>query len=246
MSAVTDEDPLADLVLEHWSASTLPVGSRTSPGTAFFYNELVASTPDGEQVREWWLTADRLTRTKLGEVRLRPELVEPTGAASDELVVPDFEQMWARRSGVAVTSTSFLHEHAARKGWSWATTQITDGAAAKAEHVRAVDAQPRGAYALGHVTRELGEPGEARPLAIATSTIARDPDGVVRWRGTLPAGFAGGPVFTADQRGPREFVLRCLGLLASTDRNPTVLTFDTIHALIKNLVQPKRSFFRRR
>ncbi|MFF5225361.1 hypothetical protein [Dactylosporangium sp. NPDC000521] len=246
---MTDDDPLADLVLEHWSASTLPVGPRSSPGTAFFYNELVETTPDGEQVREWWLTADRLTRTKVGEVRLRPELIEPTGAAPDHLAVPDFEQMWSRRSGVAVTSTAFLHEHAARKGWSWSTTQVTDGAVAKAEHVRAVGAQPCPAYALGHVTREPDEPGEERPLAIATSRVARDPDGVVRWQGTLPDGFAGGPVFTVEQRGTREFHLRCLGLLASADRNPTVLTFDTIHSLIEELVRPKppkRGFFRRR
>jgi hypothetical protein len=239
MSAVTEDDPLADAILEHWSACTLPLGQRKRAGTAFFYNELVETTPEGKRVREWWLTADRLTRTKVGEVRLRPDLIEPTGAASDYLAVPDFEEMWSRRSGVAVMRTFFLHEHAAKKGWSWAAVQITEGAAATAQHVRAVGAQPRRAYALGHITQELGELGEERPLAIATSTIARDPDGVVRWQGSLPDGFAGGPVFVAERRGDRDFVLRCLGLIASADRNPDVLTFDAIRSLIGELVRPK-------
>lgn len=185
----------------------------------------------------------------MGEVRLRPDLIEPTGAASDYLAVTDFEQMWSRRSGVAVMRTFFLHEHAAKKGWSWAAAQITEGVAGTAEHVRAVDGEPRRAYALGHVTRELGELGEQRPLAIATSNIARDPDGVVRWQGSLPDGFAGGPVFVAEPRGDRAFNLRCLGLIASAERNPDVHTFDTIRSLIAELVRPKppkRGLFRRR
>lgn len=157
--------------------------------------------------------------------------------------------MWSRRSGVAVMRTLFLHEHAAKKGWSWAAVQITEGTAGTAQHVHAVDAQPRRAYALGHITREPGDVGEQRPLAIATSNIARDPDGVVRWQGSLPDGFAGGPVFVAEPRGHREFVLRCLGLIASADRNPDVHTFDAIRSLIAELVRPtppKRDLFRRR
>nr|BFE60276.1 hypothetical protein GCM10020063_048020 [Dactylosporangium thailandense] len=247
---MTEDDPLADAILEHWSACTLPLGQRTHAGTAFFYNELVDSAPEGERVREWWLTADHVTRTKVGEVRLRPELIEPTGAASAYLAVVDFDELWSRRSGVAVTRTFVLHDHAAKKGWTWAAGQITDGVAAKAEHVRAVDAQPRRAYALGHITREVGALGEQRPLAIATSNVARDPDGVVRWQGSLPDGFAGGPVFIAEQRGDgREFVLLCLGLIASADRNPDVRTFDVIRSLIEELTRPKpakRGFFRRR
>ncbi|MDG6105646.1 hypothetical protein Daura_13135 [Dactylosporangium aurantiacum] len=144
-----------------------------------------------------------------------------------------------------MTRTAFLHEHAAKKGWSWAHTQITEGVAAKAEQVRAVGAQPCPAYALGHVVRELGAPGEARPLAIATSTVARDPDGVVRRRGSLRDGFAGGPVLGTERNG-RKFVLRCLGLLASAGRNPDLVTLDAIRSLIEGLVRPKRRFFRRR
>ncbi|MFD0576008.1 hypothetical protein [Dactylosporangium darangshiense] len=246
---MAEDDPLVDAILEHWSACTLPLGQGPRAGTAFFYNELVDSTPEGERVREWWLTADRLTRTKVGEVRLRPDLIKPAGAASDYLAVPDFEKMWSRRSGVAVMRTFFLHEHAAKKGWSWAAAQITEGVAAKAQDVRAVDAQPRRAYALGHVTREPGEPGEQRPLAVATSTIARDPDGVVRWQGSLPDGFAGGPIFVTERQGDRAFRLLCLGLVASPDSNPDVLTFDAIRSLIGELVRPKppkRGFFRHR
>jgi hypothetical protein len=201
MSVVTDDDELADAILEHFDGCTVPLGH--------------------------------------GKV---------AGAASDYLAVMDFEKLWSRRSGVAVTRTFFLHEHAARKGWSWATaTQIADGVAAKAEHVRAVGAEPRLAYALGHITRELGEPGEQRPLALSTSAIARDPDGIVRWQGSLPDGFAGAPVFVADRRGEREFVVRCLGLVSSADRNPDVVTFDTIRALIEELERPeppKRGLFR--
>ncbi|SNT56656.1 hypothetical protein SAMN05421812_1106 [Asanoa hainanensis] len=240
---MTTDDPLADAILEHWSACTLPLGESPGAGTAFFYNELVESTPDGDNVREWLVTADRLTRTKVGRARLRPALIEPTDAASDYLLVTDFEGMWSRRSGVAVTRTLFLHEHAATKGWSWATAEVTEGVAATAEHVRAVDGRQRRAYALGHVVRDQGE---QRPLAIATSNIGRDPDGVVRWLGALPEGFAGGPVFVADEHGDRSFVVRCLGLIASADRNPDVLTFDAIRSLIEGVVRPKRGLFRRR
>ncbi|GIF76068.1 hypothetical protein [Asanoa siamensis] len=41
----------------------------------------------------------------------------------------------------------------------------------------------------------------------------------------------------------------CVGLLASADRHPTVLTFDMIRVLIAELVRPeptKRGLFRRR
>ncbi|WP_027345757.1 hypothetical protein [Hamadaea tsunoensis] len=246
------EDELADAILEHWSGSTLPLGhgKAVDAGTAFFYNELVESGPDVERVREWLLTADAQTRTKMAEVRLRPDLIEPTGAASDYLVVNGFESMWSRRSGAAVARSSFLHDHGRRKGWSWATvTPLTEGVAARAEHVRAVGSEPRPAYALGHVTREPAATGEERPLAIATSAVARDPDGVVRWRGALPAGFAGGPVFVADRRGELEFVLRCLGMISSTARNPDIVTFDTIRSLIEETVRPqppKHGLFRRR
>ncbi|GIF45659.1 hypothetical protein Afe04nite_01980 [Asanoa ferruginea] len=242
------DDPLADAILENWGAYTLPLGQGKRAGTAFFYNELVDSTPESDFVREWWVTADRLTRTEVGEVGLRPDLIEPTGAASDYLAVTDFEQMWSRRAGVAVMRTSFLHEHAAKKAWSWAAEQITEGVADTAEQVRAVDGEPRRAYALGHVTREPAD-GEQRPLAIATSNIARDPDRVVRWQGPLPAGFTGGPVFIAEPHGDQSFVVRCLGLIASADRNPDVLTFDVIRSLIAELVRPqppKRGLFRRR
>ncbi|GAA1638276.1 hypothetical protein ACFQY4_43670 [Catellatospora bangladeshensis] len=246
---MTDDDPLEEMILEHWSGCTLPLGQGRDAGTAFFYNELVESTPEADSVREWWVTADRLTRTKVGEVRLRPDLIEPAGAAADYLAVTDFGESWSRRSGAAVMRTHVLHEHAARKGWSWTAAQVTEGVAAKAEHVRAVGGEPRRAYALGHVTRDLGEPGERRPLAVAASNVARDPDGVVRWQGPLPDGFAGGPVFVADPRGGRELVLRCLGLLSSAGRNPSLVTFDTVRALIEELVRPqppKRGLFRRR
>ncbi|HEV7713335.1 MAG TPA: hypothetical protein VGP16_34390 [Asanoa sp.] len=48
---MTKDDPLADAILENWSGCTLPLGQGTRAGTAFFYNELVESTPEGELVR---------------------------------------------------------------------------------------------------------------------------------------------------------------------------------------------------
>jgi hypothetical protein len=67
--------------------------------------------------------------------------------------------------------------------------------------------------------------------------------------GPLPAGFAGGPVFVAQPHGNLAFRLLCVGLIASADRNPNVITFDTIRSLIEDLVReqrPKRRLFRRR
>jgi hypothetical protein len=109
---VPEHDPIADLIVENWSRCTLPVrpvGGRA--GTAFFYNELVESTDGTETVREWLLTADELTRSDMGEVRLRPESIEPAGAASDYLAVPGFKDLWSRRGGVAAMRTFALHNH---------------------------------------------------------------------------------------------------------------------------------------
>jgi hypothetical protein len=233
MAAVTEEDPIADLIVETWGGCTLPVGPLGGRGgTAFLYNELVESTPDEDRVREWLLTADVLTRSEVGEVRLRPELIQPAGAAADHLAVLEFEQGWSRAAKVALMRSTLLHEHAERKGWSWSTQQVTDGVAARSEHLRGLGGEPHTAYALGHVTTEPGTPGEPRPLAIATSGVTRDPDRVVRWAGALPDGFTGAPVFIAQHRAGREFAMLCIGLIADGDRNPTVVTFDTIRKLI--------------
>ncbi len=205
-------------------------------GTAFLFNELVESTPEFDRVREWLVTADELTRSEAAEIRLRPDIIEPAAAAADYLAMTKFSQLWSRRSGVAAMRTIGLHEHAQRKNWRWNTDQITDGVAARAEHVRIIDAEPHKAYALGHIIAGSGQSGEQRPLAFATSNIARDPDRVVRWQGAPPDGFTGGPVFIAQHRGEREFVLRCIGLIASRDRNPVIATFDMIRSLIDRLV----------
>ncbi|GIF76067.1 hypothetical protein [Asanoa siamensis] len=98
---MTDEDPLADLIAKQFGSCTLPLGQGAHAGTAVFYNELVESTDEVDRVREWWLTADRLTRGEVGEVRLRPDLIEPAGAASDNLIVTDFAKMWSRRCRVS-------------------------------------------------------------------------------------------------------------------------------------------------
>lgn len=166
MSAVTAEDPVAEMIVETWGRCTLPIGPlRGRAGTAFLYNELLESTPEDDLVREWLLTAAVLTRGDVGEVRLRPELIEPAGAAADHLAVLKFEQGWSRAANVAATPSAFLHDHARRKGWSWSTQQVTDGVAARAEHLGTLNGEPHTAYALGHVTTEPGT-GEPRPLAI--------------------------------------------------------------------------------
>ncbi|WP_433064843.1 hypothetical protein [Dactylosporangium sp. CS-033363] len=142
---------------------------------------------------------------------------------------------WSRRGGVAVAPVGLLHEFAQHQG-----AQVTDGVAATAEHVRAVGEERR-AYALGYVH----EAGDRRPLAIATSNVARDPDGVVRWRGALPDGFVGSPVFIFEHQKGREFIVLCLGLIASAERNPDVATFDVIRSVIGKATQPpKRRWFR--
>ncbi|GAB4054422.1 hypothetical protein GCM10028775_44560 [Catellatospora paridis] len=236
MAAVTEEDRLEDMIVKTWGGCTLPIRPVGGPaGTAFLYNELLESTPDGDRVREWVLTAAGLTRGGLGEFRLRPELIEPAGAAADYLAVLEFDQSWSRRANVAAMPSGLLHDHAERKGWQWTMAQVADGVAARAEDLLVLSGEPHRAYALGHVTTEPGAPGEQRPLAVATSGVTRDPDGVVRWAGALPEGFTGAPVFLAQHRSGREFRLLCIGLIADGDRNPTVATFDTIRKMIDRL-----------
>ncbi|WP_147433141.1 hypothetical protein [Catellatospora citrea] len=233
---MTEEDPLEDMIVKTWGGCTLPIRPvGGAAGTAFLYNELLESTPDGDQVREWVLTATSLTRSELGEFRVRPELVEPAGAAADYLIVQEFDERWSRGTNAAVMSSGVLDDYAERKGFRWTMAQVTDGVAARAEELRVLSGEPHRAYALGHVTTALGTPGEGRPLAVAYSGVTRDPDGVVRWAGALPEGFTGAPVFLAQHRSGREFRLLCIGLIAGGDRNPTVATFDTIRKMIDRL-----------
>jgi hypothetical protein len=241
MSAVTD-DLMGDAIIEELSRSTLPIrfmGGR--PGTAFLYNELVESRPDADRVREWIVTVDRLTRGPVLEVRLRPEMIE-LGPAADYLALVKLQKHWARRHGAAVVVSRVLHEHAERKGWQWRTQEVREGIAGGTERLSAALADgTRRAWALGHLAEETIEvPGEPRPQALVSSGVTRDPDRAVRWRGEVPMGFAGAPVFVAEQRGRVEFALLCIGLLGSDDRNATVITFDTVRDLIRRTVQRSR------
>ncbi|MEV0274348.1 hypothetical protein AB0H43_36735 [Hamadaea sp. NPDC050747] len=232
MSVVTD-DPMGDMIIERLSRCTHPVKVGGRFGTAFLYNELLESTPETDRVREWVVTADQFTRDPLLELRLRPELIELAPSA-DYLALIHVEGAWTRRAGVGVLSSWVLHEHADRKGWRWRTQEVTDGIAATKQQVQAVLADgERRAWALGHFDYEVVEvPGEPRPQGLVGASVTRDPDGVVRWRGELPEGFAGAPVFVADQLGRREFAMRCVGVVASADRNPTIVTFDIIRELV--------------
>ncbi|MEV6964279.1 hypothetical protein AB0M47_04110 [Hamadaea sp. NPDC051192] len=227
------DDPMGDAIAERLRRCTLPIKAGREFGTAFLYNELVESTPDADRVREWVVAADRFTRGPTLEVRLRPEMIE-SERSSDYLLVMHMEDGWARRAGVGVLTSSVLHEHAERKGWRWRTQEVTEGMAATRERVKTVLGDgARRAWALGHFDYEVIEvPGEPRPQGLVSASVARDPDGVVRCRGELPNGFAGAPVFVADQVARLEFALVCLGVVGGNERNPTVVTFDTVRELI--------------
>lgn len=201
-------------------------------GTAFLFNELVESGPAGDRVREYLLTADVLTRTTLGEVALRADLIEPASAASDVLVLPQFGDLWSHRPdiGVAIMATSILHDHGRAKGRRWVTQEVTDGLAARAESVDRIDSQPTSAFVLGH---RVGGPHGSRPLQMAVGHVIRDTGGV-RFAGALPEGYVGAPVFVAGSPdGGRDGVaLRCLGLLLPGGDDHPVATFDLIRAAV--------------
>ncbi|MGY4916397.1 hypothetical protein ACWD9K_14465 [Streptomyces sp. 900116325] len=86
------------------------------------------------------------------------------------IAIVRFEQEWTPLgdSGAAVMPTGGLHPIARRKRWEWATDEITDGLAARAEDVAAVGAEPVPAYVLGHDVGPTGPTGR-RPSSSGTS-----------------------------------------------------------------------------
>ncbi|MCX5314647.1 hypothetical protein [Streptomyces sp. NBC_00154] len=88
-------------------------------------------------------TAGAMTQYDIAEVRLRPELSE-SAMSAHAIAMIKFEQEWTPLgdSGVAVMPTGGLHALARRKRWEWATDEITDGPAARAEDVAAVGTSP--------------------------------------------------------------------------------------------------------
>jgi hypothetical protein len=244
---MTEEDPIGDMIAEQFGRSTLPVRQiGGSVGTAFLYNELVESTPDSDRVREWLVTADTLTWSDLAEIKLRPDMITPVGAASDLLIVRDFrDSWWTNKSAVAVMRSAFLHDHAQTKGWAWQTQEITDGFATTVELEREYMDQAIGAVALGHIVADPREAGTDRPLALVSGRIGTDRRGVIRWQGVIPDGFVGAPVIAVRKLDGLAFGIHCVGLLLPGDRLNPIAPFSAIRALINDIVRsdgtlPKR------
>jgi hypothetical protein len=211
---------------------------RSGFATAFFFNELVDTTGGVERVREYLLTADALIRAPVGEFTLRSEIAEPIGAASELLVMPEFESRWLHREsiGVSLMGTDDLHRHARRKQWRWTIQQVTDGIAARAGDIAVIGPQPVSGFVLGHLVEP---PNLSRPLSMAVGQVVRDQDRI--WvTGSLPDGMNGGPVFVLLPRASNAGVLRCLGLVLPGEHNThPIATFDQIRAAIAD-VPPSR------
>ncbi|MFC4146909.1 hypothetical protein ACFO0M_11685 [Micromonospora mangrovi] len=205
------------------------VGPAGTPGTAFFWNELIGATDDGEVVHEYLLTADVLTDAAFGEIGVRPSVTEPAGVASDEIVMPDFAEQWLHlpEVGVAAMPTGGLHGHAEDRGWRWRTQQVTDGVAARADAVARVGAEPASAFVLALGVADDG----SRPLEAVIARVVRDGDDV-RLTTELPAGYAGAPVFQVEVGADGDPVLRCLGLVLPGEGGHRIATFDRIRSAV--------------
>ncbi|MFD8755657.1 hypothetical protein ACFV0O_32470 [Kitasatospora sp. NPDC059577] len=227
-------DDVVTAIMENAGRATLPfqeANADRNHGTAFRYNHLVESAPDGDTVRQYLVTAEALTRYDLGQWTLRADVCEPAMSA-DRLAMTGFAAGWTGLDGlgVAVMPTGVLDATAERKGWRWTTDEITDGLAASDRDVAAIGDRWTPAYLLGH---DVGEERGERLQAVVVGAIARDADGVVRWGGPLPEGCAGGPVFVGRSLGGRRFRLVCVGLaLPGASGANEIATFDRIRAAL--------------
>ncbi|WP_031512508.1 hypothetical protein [Streptomyces sp. NRRL F-5123] len=225
-----------DAIIDHAGRATIPfqrAHREEQHATAFWFNELVETSDEGEVVRQYLVTAGEPTRVDIAEFTLRPELCEPTMSA-EKLLMADFSERWTHldRLGVAVMSTAGLHAHGARKGWRWSTDEITDGIAAGAEDIAALGAEPAAAYLLGHDV----DPGTgARELVVVVGEVTRDEDGDVRWVGNVPRGCVGAPVFTGVPKGGDRFKLVCAGVLLPGDGDHPVAPFDRLRTALRAL-----------
>jgi hypothetical protein len=266
---VDDVDPVRmveDAVMAAAGRATLPFQAARadrSYGTAFWYNDLVATGTGHEVIRQYLVTAEARTRFELGQFTLRTGLVAPELPA-DELVLPSFSKKWTRLGdlGVSVMPTTDLHIHAEKRGWQWTTDEITAGLAAQPADIAQIGAEPLPAYALGHaVDTEAGGKHPERPQVLLPGAVTRtsdDPAAPVRWTTPLPDGFAGAPVFAAVPMDDGQVKLVCLGLVLPAVQPPaprqapegapatttpaasaTVVTFDLLRPAI-HAVTPSR------
>ncbi|MFF2750587.1 hypothetical protein ACFVVA_34255 [Kitasatospora sp. NPDC058048] len=243
------QNDIVNAIMESAGRATLPFQEANvdrNRGTAFWYNHLIESTPGGDTVRQYLVTAEALTRYDLAQWTLRAELCEPAMRA-EQLVMTDFAAGWTRLDGlaVAVMPTGGLDAHAERKGWRWTTDEITEGLAASGQDIAAIGDSSIPAYLLGHdVGAEQGE----RLQAVIVGAIARDADGIIRWGAPLPEGCAGGPVFIGRSLGDDRFQLVCVGLALPGEGANEIATFDRIRTAVGGLAPaaPRRWWQRRR
>ncbi|XUL89394.1 hypothetical protein ACQ86D_24390 [Streptomyces galilaeus] len=231
-----------DAIVGRVGGATLPfqeaAGREGSHATLFWFNELVESTPDGDVVRQYLVTAGEPTRgVEFAEVTIRPALCDPAPSA-EKLVITDFAEGWTHLGdlGVAMMPSADLHAYADRKGWRWNTDEITDGLAAKDEDIARIGAEPVAAYVLGH---DVDPDDGARDQAVVVGKVARAGDGTVRWGGRLPQGCVGAPVFMSVLLGSDSFKLVCVGVALPPDGHGfghhPVATFDAVRRALDAL-----------
>lgn len=238
---------LIDALLSNCRRATLPYQQAHRGelfGTAFWFNDLLSENADGtETYHQYLVTAGTSTYCRIAEIRMRPELSE-SAKSSNNLLMTDFQEGWIPLgdSGVSVMPTTVLHALARRKGWAWATDEITEGLAAKAEDIEALGDDPVPAYALGH---DVGPDRTQREQAVILGEVLRTGDGhAFVWRGPVPQGCVGAPVFVGLGLDGRHVRLVCLGVLLSAEGegeralNP-VATFDRIRAEVRRLPEPE-------
>ncbi len=236
-----------DAILHHAGRATLPfqrAHREEQHATAFWFNELVATSSEGESVRQYLVTASEPARIELAEFTLRAELCAPSMSA-EKLMMTGFADGWIQfeKLGVAVMPTAGLHAHGVRKGWSWTTDEITDGVAATAADIAGLGERPVPAYLLGH---DVEAATGARLQAVVVGEIARTDEGRVQWLGELPPGCVGAPVFTGFPLEGNSFKLVCVGVALPGDGTPThrIAPFDEIRTALHALpdaVSPTRA-----
>ncbi|MGW3107418.1 hypothetical protein [Streptomyces sp. NPDC001100] len=238
-------ETVAGAIVERVGGATLPfqeaTGREGSHSTLFWFNELVESTPDGDVVRQYLVTAGECTRgVDIAEVTIRPSLCDPAPSA-EKLLIPDFAEGWTHLGdsgdlGVAMMPSADLHTYADRKGWRWNTDEITDGIAAKDEDIARIGAEPVVAYVLGH---DVDPDDGARDQAVVVGKVARAGDGTIRWGGRLPQGCVGAPVFMFVPLGGDNFKLVCVGVALPPDGRDfghhPVATFDAVRRALDAL-----------
>ncbi|NEA60813.1 hypothetical protein G3I60_43315 [Streptomyces sp. SID13666] len=234
-TSFVDHTAIIDAIMNAVSRSTLPFQRAAHRerhfGTAFWFNDLLETTPDGDVVRQYLVTAGALTRYDLAEVTLRAELCDPEMSA-EKLLMTGFADGWEHYDdlGVAVLPAEALHAHGERKGWRWTTDEITDGLAAGEQDIAAIGTDPVPAYILGH---DVDASSGARLQAVVVGNVARVGSGSVRWDRTVPDGCAGAPVFIGIPLGEGRIRLVCLGaVLPGRDRN-VIATFDQIRRAVR-------------